>query len=90
MATLTKSGRKALERAAKREGGNICPVVDVPVRAATETLMIDALVRLGYVTFDCETRNAADAPTWVTPDADGVYRWGAPRINAAGRKAVEQ
>ena len=49
---MTKTQRKVLEKAASRERGNICPIVNVRVYAASEMAVIDALVRKGYVTDD--------------------------------------
>lgn len=88
MATLTPTGRKVLERAAKRERGNICPIIDAKARAAAEQSIVDALFRLGFVTYDGDSARGDEPPAWVTPDADGGYRWGAPRINNAGRAAI--
>ena len=47
---MSPAGRRALERAAYRERGNICPVVGV--HAAAETQLINALDREGYVDWD--------------------------------------
>lgn len=47
---LTNAGRKALLRAANREGGNLCPVVGV--HAAAETRLLEALDRCGFIAWD--------------------------------------
>lgn len=38
---------RALARAAKRERGNICPIVDVRARGAAEQALIDSLIKRG-------------------------------------------
>jgi hypothetical protein len=74
MSKLTKAGRKALERAASRERGNICPIVGVHANA--ETVLLEALDRCGYI--------AWDGPAPALPHSRG-----APRISDAGRAALQ-
>ena len=47
---LTKPQAKALRHAAKREGGNLCPVVGVFANA--ETMLLNALDRKGLIAWD--------------------------------------
>ena len=47
--TMTPAMRKALRVAARRERGNVCPVVGVHSNA--ETMLIEALYRRGWI--DC-------------------------------------
>lgn len=48
-ATLTPAGRRALERAAKRERGNICPS-GLPGNA--DTMLLKGLDARGFITWD--------------------------------------
>ena len=47
---MTPAMRRALERAAKRERGNICPIVGCWANA--ETMLIKAMDRRGYIAWD--------------------------------------
>lgn len=47
MSELTKAQRRALANAAKRDGGNVCPVVGV--HAAAEMALLYALLRKGLI-----------------------------------------
>lgn len=49
MKPISEAARRVLGRAAKRERGNICPIVDVRIFAAAETTLIRSLVLKGLV-----------------------------------------
>ncbi len=49
---MTKAQRKVLIRAAMRERGNICPIVNVRVYANAETVLIASLLKKGWITDD--------------------------------------
>lgn len=50
MAKLTEPMRRVLRRAAGRERGNICPIVDARVFANAETMLLRGLVSRGLAT----------------------------------------
>ncbi len=47
--TLSKPMQKVLKRAASREAGNVCPIVDVRVFAAAEASLLRALWARGFI-----------------------------------------
>jgi hypothetical protein len=49
---MTRAQRRVLERAAQRERGNVCPIVNVRVFANAETVLIASLLRQGWITDD--------------------------------------
>jgi hypothetical protein len=68
---------RALVRAAKRERGNICPIVGV--HAAAEQKLIEAMDRRGFI-------------KWDKPEGYqiGSYTsYGAPRISPRGFAAID-
>ena len=77
---MTPAMRRALERAAKRERGNICPIVGCWANA--ETMLIKAMDRRGYIAWD-------HPEGFRYGDGDAVHH-GAPRISAVGRAAIAE
>ena len=75
---MTKAMRRALEKAANRERGNICPIPGVWANA--EQMLIEAMDRRGYI--------AWDDPEGHTLNGGSYIHHGAPRISEAGRRAL--
>ena len=46
---ISEKAMKCLRRAAKRERGNVCPIIDVRAIGAAQSAIVDALVRRGLV-----------------------------------------
>lgn len=47
---LSNAARRVLTRAARRERGNVCPIVDTPAKAAAEMALLRSLHRRGFIT----------------------------------------
>lgn len=73
---MTSAMRRALENAARRERGNICPIFGCWANA--QQMLIEAMDRRGYI-------------VWDKPEGyeiGGKTFYGAPLISEAGRRAV--
>jgi len=76
---MTPAMKKALERAAKRERGNICPIVGVWANA--EQKLIEAMDRRGYIVWDDPVGHTINGGTYI--------HHGAPRISPLGFAAID-